>query len=65
MLYCFLVFVDILNSMRFGTMTSVTIQRLQALSRDIQYQDEILPTDLWALIYFSYPILDTPYQIPN
>ena len=49
MLYCFLVFVDILNSMRFGNMTSVTIQRLHALSREIQYQDGILPTDLWAL----------------
>lgn len=42
----YVAFVDILNSMRFGEMGPDAIRRLQQLSRNIRYDDGIMPTDL-------------------
>lgn len=39
-------FVDMLNEMRFGRLSFTSIARFRSLSRDIQYGDDIGPTEL-------------------
>lgn len=40
-------FVDMLNEMRMGTLSSSSIQKFRALSREIKYDDGIMPTELY------------------
>ncbi len=41
-------FVDMLNEMRFGTLTTTSIKKFKALSREIQYDDGMAATELYA-----------------
>ncbi|KAI0272372.1 hypothetical protein BC834DRAFT_344713 [Gloeopeniophorella convolvens] len=40
-------FVDMLNEMRYGTLSSKSIEKFRALSREIVYEDGIMPTELF------------------
>lgn len=46
-------FIDMLNSMRRGIVTSEIAERMSQLSRDITYDDGIEPTDLWVYAFSS------------
>ena len=39
-------FVDMLNEMRFGTLSSKSIQSFKRLSRSIEYEGGLVPTEL-------------------
>ena len=39
-------FVDMLNEMRFGTLSSKSIESFKRLSRSIEYEDGLVPTEL-------------------
>ena len=39
-------FVDMLNEMRFGTLSSKSIESFKQLSRSIEYEDGLVPTEL-------------------
>ena len=39
-------FVDMLNEMRFGTLSSKSIQSFKQLSRSIEYEGGLVPTEL-------------------
>lgn len=41
-------FVDMLTEMRFGRLTSKSIQRFKMLSRSIDYGDDLGPTELYV-----------------
>jgi ATP-dependent DNA helicase PIF1 len=43
-------FVDMLNEMRFGALSPRSIQKFKSLSRSIEYQDGLGPTELYDLI---------------
>ncbi|KAJ3918616.1 hypothetical protein F5877DRAFT_42202 [Lentinula edodes] len=40
-------FVNMLNEMRFGTMSESTIKAFKALNRDVTYEDGVQPTELF------------------
>jgi len=48
-----------LNEMRFGTLTQKSIQAFRSLSRPIEYDDGLGPTELYVLIISSM-ILSSP-----
>ena len=39
-------FIDMLNEMRFGTLSSKSIQSFKQLSRSIEYEGGLVPTEL-------------------
>lgn len=39
-------FVKMLNEMRFGKLTSASIEKFKSLSRPLKFDDEIVPTEL-------------------
>jgi len=43
-------FVDMLNEMRFGNLSTKSIQTFKRLSREIEYDDGLGPTELCALL---------------
>lgn len=47
-------FVDMLNEMRFGTLSQKSIQKFKALSRDIIYEDGLGPTELCVDLISTY-----------
>jgi hypothetical protein len=55
-------FVDMLNAMRFGKLDKVSIQAFQSLSRSVEYDDGIGPTQLYGWLYVCV-ILYSKYLI--
>lgn len=41
-------FVKMLNEMRFGKLTALSIEKFKSLSRPLQFDDGIVPTELWV-----------------
>jgi hypothetical protein len=48
--YMNLEFVDMLNAMRFGRLDKASIQAFQSLSRPVEYEDGIGPTQLYGMV---------------
>ena len=46
-------FVDMLNEMRFGTLTTKSVMRFKGLARPIEYDDGVGATELWAIYFLS------------
>ena len=44
-------FVDMLNEMRFGRLSSKSIRKFSSLSREIKYDDGMMATELYAAHY--------------